>query len=375
MPHPGTHITALQMLAAETPGGGVSLAEALGGTRAEPMASEGVDAAMALRHRYACLGAVGPDLLYFMVETSTGAQTAQDLICKYFATLRVFERLSDTVSEIWEQALATGDKAYFCGILQLLDDVGGEFTSTIGLAMGVLKSGLEAMAADGLGLNLFSIIKSPRQENKKPVEWFWADHLHYVRTGEFTKNLLDLAYLHAPYKAHPELQAYALGYLTHVIGDVIGHPYVNQIVGGPYRLHRQRHTLIENFIDGYVWSFCHTPTKGPGTISGDKNPMTGRRWLDAVQPSAASCGSDWDAAWYRCRINEFLDVGSEGGFLPGIESALDAMADAFQSGSNLAFGTQGVKVRDDQLFATFCDMFIAAMRKTYGGKGRQHHTR
>jgi hypothetical protein len=363
VPHPGTHISALQMLAAETPAGHMSLADVLGGTRAEPLAA--ADAAMVLRHRYACFGAVGPDLLYFMMDFNEMGQTAQNLICQLFATMRAFERVSNTVGKIWDKALETGDKADFCGALGLLDDIDSELSDTLNLGVGIATTGLEALATGGLGLNLFAIITAPRQENKPPNEWFWADHLHYVNTGNFTHNLLDLAFLEPKYRDHPEMRAYALGYLTHFVADVIGHPYVNQIVGGPYRLHRQRHTLTENFIDSWVWSHCHTKTPDRPGIVGDTNPLTGRKWQDTATRPGTRDDFDADAAYYRCRLNEFVDVGGGGGFSEAIEGALDDLADAFEDGSDLAFGTETVKIEDDALFGVWSEMFLDALHKTY----------
>ena len=39
---------------------------------------------------------------------------------------------------------------------------------------------------------------------------------------------------------NPNLIAYSLGYTTHYVTDVVGHPFVNQVVGGPWRLYWQR---------------------------------------------------------------------------------------------------------------------------------------
>ncbi len=46
--------------------------------------------------------------------------------------------------------------------------------------------------------------------------------------------------------------AFALGWMTHVGTDVTGHPFVNEKSGGPFRLHWQRHHLVENHLDAFV---------------------------------------------------------------------------------------------------------------------------
>ena len=50
--------------------------------------------------------------------------------------------------------------------------------------------------------------------------------LRYRYAGSFAGNLLANA-------VTPEQKAYAYAYMTHIATDLIGHGYVNQIVGGP----------------------------------------------------------------------------------------------------------------------------------------------
>lgn len=59
----------------------------------------------------------------------------------------------------------------------------------------------------------------------------WADLLHYNQSGDFLIEFMRLAA-----QSHsPELQeralAYALGYVTHIAGDIIVHPLVNSFAG------------------------------------------------------------------------------------------------------------------------------------------------
>ena len=304
--------------------------------------------------------------MYFLLDTGPVSQKVQDLVVKYFATLRVIERLSDQASAVWEKALQTADDTVPCAMLGVLDTGLGEIGDTLNLFTGAIASGVESLVVDGLGVNLLSIFQSPRQRGDAPTNWYWADHLHYHKVDVFSQNLLDLAFLSPTYKDSHELRAYALGYFSHVIGDVVGHPYVNQIVGGPYRLHRWRHTLVENFIDGYVWSRTHEPYEGPDTISGDKNPATGRPWLDRVR-SASDCGAQSESAYYRSRIDTFIDIGSGDGFLPGLEAALDHLADATEWAADKVLGTHITKVGDDELFQRWLQLLLEALHKTFDG--------
>ena len=104
------------------------------------------------------------------------------------------------------------------------------------------------------GFNPLTFFEPIRQQDKALTEWYWADILHYlVVLGQFAANLVSAA----KETENPNLIAYAYGYLTHYATDVVGHPYVNQITGGPWRSLWQRHHLVENFIDAYVWDRWH----------------------------------------------------------------------------------------------------------------------
>jgi hypothetical protein len=59
-------------------------------------------------------------------------------------------------------------------------------------------------------------------------------------------------------------QAYALGWACHVAGSVTGEPFVNNIVGGPYRTHWWRNRLAQNFVDSWIFGFVRTPGKMAG---------------------------------------------------------------------------------------------------------------
>lgn len=93
---------------------------------------------------------------------------------------------------------------------------------------------------------------------KKPAEtgdystWWWMDMLHYRNTGAFAKTLIANAY-------DDVTKNYANGYLSHVAGDICGHPFINGLVGGPFRNHAYRHIVLESLADTLIWS---TQNKG-----------------------------------------------------------------------------------------------------------------
>jgi hypothetical protein len=91
---------------------------------------------------------------------------------------------------------------------------------------------------------IFERFPPPLQANLRESEWSWFDVLHSRRTGRFGRSLVDLSRT-----GTRRQRAYAMGYLSHVATDLVGHAFVNQVVGGPYRLHPQRHAVVEGFMD------------------------------------------------------------------------------------------------------------------------------
>jgi Zinc dependent phospholipase C len=96
--------------------------------------------------------------------------------------------------------------------------------------------------------------EDPPFKKKAPVgdysDWWWMDVLHYRRTTAFARRLLTLA----EQSGDPVLKAYAIGYFSHVGGDIVGHPYINSMVGGPFRNHALRHMVVESLLDVSIWS-------------------------------------------------------------------------------------------------------------------------
>ena len=93
--------------------------------------------------------------------------------------------------------------------------------------------------------NLFDLVSHPYRDGVPAGEkWWWFDALHYRKTGQLAAALLEQTRdMTSP------LHLYAMGYLTHVAADTVGHPYVNLFSGGPYRAQAQRHKTGENYQD------------------------------------------------------------------------------------------------------------------------------
>src|SRR5688500_12140383 len=92
--------------------------------------------------------------------------------------------------------------------------------------------------------NLFDVLSHPYRDGASEGDWWWFDAMHYRKTGKFTEAMLE-----ATRDMSSPNHLYALGYLTHVAADTVGHAYVNLYSGGPYRSQPQRHKTGENFQD------------------------------------------------------------------------------------------------------------------------------
>jgi hypothetical protein len=218
---------------------------------------------------YANLGAIGPDLFFFAED--------YDFISVIATILPVIKFVEDVEKKVEEVIKPIRDVHEFIGdaVDQTLDTLGLGIVTDIEkrierieklttelkkmtIAAGMLQ-GISPLETDtgsnALSSNPFSRLARewyevffipPSQVNYEEVDWYWFDMLHYRHTGDFARNLVQNA-------GNDRQKAYALGYLTHIATDVVGHPYVNQIVGGPFRLGVQRHVTAENFMDAHQY--------------------------------------------------------------------------------------------------------------------------
>ena len=180
----------------------------------------------------------------------------------------------------------------------------------------------------------------------------WADFLHYIRSGQFVLNLIKLS------AGNDNLRAYALGYLTHYVTDVVGHPYVNQVVGAPWRLAWQRHHLVENFIDTYVWDRWHAPLPPPAPPSSQEQP------LDRVLSTPNAIGGG--APYTFSRINDWINIGSLGGIDP-VDMIVNDVATEIEK---KLFDIGAVDEIDPAAptnadFGAWCKLFVTALHATY----------
>src|SRR5262249_34952673 len=211
---------------------------------------------------YAALGAVGPDLFFFLPDfrDQSGIPVASVLIGVLDFLTKIYAALDPYVSK-WEHFLGpiSEDTAEEMsrltgGLSETVGDISGELS-------GILTTLLEDFAVlqndwwvnFSLGLN----------KGYDDQSYLWSDMLHYRATGQFGQRL----WTNTRQQKEQGLWAYALGYLTHIATDVTAHAHVNAISGGPFRTHWQRHHLVENHMDAY-WYLLDKAARAPRTMAG-----------------------------------------------------------------------------------------------------------
>lgn len=246
---------------------------------------DGEPASNALR-----LGAVGPDLTLFLFDPVTKPEIRKGF---EIAVSVLFEmrKIKDAINKVAEELkrpvddiadwLSGGLSKDLTATLELSIEL--MLTSAkLGLAVGTTSLNLDNPLAKMIANGTFDkdLLKDPSHalpnlvvrstdnfgfpfryfghpytddgDWKKPLpvgdygEWWWMDMLHYRKTGAFALALEQ----HATDKV---THAYAKGYMSHVAGDICGHPYINALVHGPFRNHAYRHIVLEGLVDTWLW--------------------------------------------------------------------------------------------------------------------------
>jgi Zinc dependent phospholipase C len=305
----------------------------------------------ALQSRYAVLGAMGPDFFYAMLDYGGGQQQLEDLAVKTAGTFRCVGQLTGEINNYISTAIDS-----------FTDGVWSTIQETFTYLTGILQNGLLDLLIDQN--NFWFFFLPLRQVDDYPQNWYWADYLHYVNTGCFTQKLLDNC--KDQQAASPDAQvtkclaAYALGYLTHYVADTIGHAYVNRIVESPWRNCWQRHHLVENFIDAYVWAGWHDEGPKPSEATADEQT------LDTINSGSADPTRDGAARLNYARLNDLCNIGSAG-LDTILDGTVDEICNLIQQG---LFDIKATKVRqltapDDPIFTTWTQFIADTIQEVY----------
>jgi zinc dependent phospholipase C len=238
--------------------------------------------------KFAALGAVGPDLFFFLEDYAQPQIPSDELMLAlsllywlddqgrlddpwegllaiigditgngFVAVLRFLIKLS----KLW-QTFLDGLQDLVAPILdaagQLLDDLTGGLLSELGDLFTQLKNDLMVLVAEEAlsWQDVFAFFSLKMRHGFDEQSFVWSDMTHYRLTSYVPRELLAHARKmeegSALDREHAaQLKAYALGWITHVATDTVAHSYVNEQAGGPFRTHWQRHHLVENHMDAF----------------------------------------------------------------------------------------------------------------------------
>lgn len=195
------------------------------------------------------LGAVGPDLAFFAPDFGDAAATlVRTLAETYDDIIGPLVDLYETYIEPIEEILDAVEE----GVDVVLNELTCGLVGDVKAEVDELATRLDAIVQQGLGsllsqvVDVFDLMTPPIQDGEAIESWFWFDTLHNRRTGRF----LDEMWKRAETDAQ---KAYVLGYSSHYAGDLVGHQFVNTVVGSPARARLQRHHLAENMIDTQIF--------------------------------------------------------------------------------------------------------------------------
>ncbi len=201
---------------------------------------------------YAALGAIGPDLFYFMGDFRKYSKELTELI--NFLD-EAYAKLDDWFLSKWEKYMGPVSEDFE----ELISRLTGDLSSVVSDIIGSIGSIFSQLIINYIvnsedWWKFTSLGHNSGIDNK---DFFWADMLHYRKTATYAHTLWANAEQQADPVWKDRLKAYALGYMSHVGTDTTGHAFINAKAGGPFRLHWQRHHLVESHIDTRTYFVKH----------------------------------------------------------------------------------------------------------------------
>ncbi|MBI5716979.1 MAG: hypothetical protein HZC37_04740 [Burkholderiales bacterium] len=238
---------------------------------------------------YTALGAIGPDIFFLLPDFKPPVGS---MLWKLATSVR-------DLYEFWDE--------HFLGPYEsAMGPIGNNRQDEINALTGGLQSSIEGIFKQAFAFlndtilklileqyDFFGLLSSGVPAGHDEQSFFWSDMLHYRETYRFGAALWQRAgdaNVALSNEQRERFKAFALGWMTHLATDVSGHGLVNQKAGGPFRLHWQRHHLIENHLDAQVYN----ADNGGGAIYNEVSNSALHLWL-AFNPDGSSRVDFFDA--------------------------------------------------------------------------------
>jgi hypothetical protein len=174
---------------------------------------------------YAGFGSMGPDFLFFSLrEYGDAIADLSNFIFDVYDTIEPIIKFVEETIEPIKTAIDDAVSALLPDDLEALLRELGDTANTLGSAVLAKLGDVVTNEVD-----LFYKFYPKIQLGAPETDWYWFDFLHYRRTGRFCSAMWKLARA----SGDRDLMRYCLGYASHIGTDVVGHPFVNSIVGGP----------------------------------------------------------------------------------------------------------------------------------------------
>jgi hypothetical protein len=202
---------------------------------------------------YLMLGAIGPDIFFLLPDFKPPVGS---MLWKLASFIREFYTAwDDNFLGPYESAMGPVANNAADEINALTGGLKDSLEGIFGQASALLKDAVLKLILQQY--DFFGLLSSGVPAGFDEQTFFWSDMLHYRETSRFGTELWQRASAEPDPVLRQRFQAFALGWISHLATDVTGHPFVNQKAGGPYRLHWQRHHLVENHMDALVYNTDH----------------------------------------------------------------------------------------------------------------------
>lgn len=210
---------------------------------------------------FAYLGALGPDFGDLLpARPDAGASGASNSpyfqawrpILRMFAgnnsgapgsrgVFRDLKQLHSTLLKL-QDVVKRKDKFDLLGMKSELEDLPN--------AIADLQAAVSGLATIRANIGLAILQGGPRAKVRPSRSWQARDTLHGSNTGVFLRALRELAA-----SSDDNAKAFALGANVGYCTELCGSPYINSVVGAPYRNHWWRQRWISNYVDTWVWGY------------------------------------------------------------------------------------------------------------------------